>query len=49
MLHTGPAGTRYRLSMGSELGDGRGRLLRAVLATFDEKGIALGPEGAKVL
>jgi hypothetical protein len=49
MLHTGPAGTRYRLSVGSELGDGRGRLLRAVLAALDEKGIALGADGAKVL
>lgn len=49
MLHTGPQGTRYRLSVGSELADGRGRLLRAVLAAFDEKGIALGQEGARVV
>ena len=49
MLHTGPGGTRYRLSVGSDLGDGRGRLLRAVLATLDEKHIALGAEGARVV
>lgn len=49
IIHTGPAGTRYRLSLGSDLADGRGRLLRAVLATLDEKGIALGPDGARVI
>jgi small-conductance mechanosensitive channel len=49
MLQTGASGTRYRLSVGSELGDGRGRLLRAVLAALDERGLALGADGAKVL